>query len=227
MKNPQTVSFADGVAEDKTSNQLYLKAGREEMLAYLPPNRDGLKVLEIGCGEGGFAAQLTATCEVWGIEPFEPAADVAAQRLHRVFAQTFDAAKPQLPLDYFDIVVCNDVIEHMTDHDAFMLVGSLPNVRHYKNLFSLLIAQDWHYQDSGVLDRTHFRFFTIKSIRRSLQEAGFVVERLEGLPGGFYKPRDLWLLATAIFAFGYIAITLGCNRDILSMQIAFRGRKPG
>ncbi len=48
------------------------------------------------------------------------------------------------------------------------MVGSVPNVRYFKNLFDLLVLRDWDYKDSGVLDRTHLRYFTLKSLRRSL-----------------------------------------------------------
>ena len=82
-------------------------------------------------------------------------------------------------------MVCNDVIEHMADHDRFLrqirghiapggvLIGSVPNMRHYRALFELLVLRDWDYRDSGVLDRTHLRFFTARSLRRSLTRAGF------------------------------------------------------
>ena len=68
------------------------------------------------------------------------AADQARTRLDHVFQATFDEADPELPAGYFDVVVCNDVIEHMPDHDVFfeqvkrvlvpggVIVGSIPNV---------------------------------------------------------------------------------------------------
>jgi len=111
-------------------------------------------VLEVGCGEGAFSTEVPGTSETWGIEPDQRSAQVAKTRLFKVFVNTFDAVKAELPVRYFDLVVCNDVIEHMTDHDAFLhsiqdhmapgayLVGSVPNVRFYGNLFNLLIARD-------------------------------------------------------------------------------------
>jgi 2-polyprenyl-3-methyl-5-hydroxy-6-metoxy-1,4-benzoquinol methylase len=217
---------------------------RTEMLALMPA-RYG-RVLEIGCDEGGFAALLDA--EVWGLEPVPQAAAIAAGRLHRVLVGTFEATRDALPRGYFDVIVCNDVIEHMADHDSFLreigaylapggvLVGSVPNMRHYRTLFELLVLRDWHYRDSAVLDRTHLRWFTGRSLRRSLEEAGFAVERLHGINGGIpFLPNDgdegghrLDLLRQhvphALFGWAMIALTLGHARDIRFLQLGFRAR---
>ena len=74
---------------------------------------------------------------------------------------TFDDAEPKLPLGFFDVVICNDVIEHMADHASFfgtvakfiapgMIIGSIPNVRHYVNMVEYLVKKDWCYSDVGT-----------------------------------------------------------------------------
>ena len=217
---------------------------REEMLALLPAHYR--RVLEIGCDEGDFAARLHG--EVWGVEPEAAAATIAAGRLHRVLVGTFEATRAMLPVGYFDLVVCNDVIEHMADHDRFLreirahiapggvLIGSVPNMRHYRALFELLVLRDWDYRDTGVLDRTHLRWFTARSLRRSLERAGFAIERFQGInggirflpPGGVAAPRRFALarqhLPHALFGWALIVLTLGYWRDIRFMQFAFRVR---
>lgn len=229
---------AQGVAQATASNIGYRSQTRSEMMDFLPPARPGLKVLEIGCGNGAFCAAIGPHAELWGVEPFETSATIAKAHLFKVFPTTFEAAKPDLPPHYFDIVICNDVIEHMTDHEAFLrsiqdhmapgaaLVGSIPNVRYHKNLFDLVMARDWQYQDSGILDRTHFRFFTMKSLRRSLERAGFRVERLEGITGGIYFGWNLWALAYNAFAYTLIAVSGGRASDIQYLQIGFRAVRP-
>jgi hypothetical protein len=83
----------------------------------------------------------------------------------------------------------------MNDHNLFFktikkkmtekgfLIGSIPNVRFYSNLFRLLILKDWKYQDAGILDNTHLRFFTKKSLTRALLENGFSIDKLKGING--------------------------------------------
>jgi 2-polyprenyl-3-methyl-5-hydroxy-6-metoxy-1,4-benzoquinol methylase len=133
------------------------------------------KVLEIGCGKGAFLRQMRNQCEYWGIEPDAEAAKIASKQLARVFVGKFSEVKNEIPDRYFDLVICNDVIEHMDDHEEFLkdirakcvdnahLIGSIPNVRYILNLYELLIKRDWRYVNAGILDRTHKRFFTEKS----------------------------------------------------------------
>ncbi len=201
------------------------------MRAYLPENPR--RVLEIGCGEGAFIAGIEGAAEKWGIEPNPAAAQVAAGRLDRVLTGRFDAVADQLPKQYFDLVVCNDVIEHMEDHDRFLrdirayiaeggvLVGSVPNMRNYKVLFDLLFLGDWRYQDSGIMDRTHLRFFTKASLQRSITGAGYRVEVLRGMNGSLSPGRTKWAWPRFLFGCIWIAVTLGGARDIIPDQFGF------
>lgn len=209
----------------------YFKHMRPEMQEFVPAQRR--RVLDIGCSEGRFSASLPGVEERWGIEP-SPAARDARTRLDRVFESTFEEAQPDLPLKYFDVVVCNDVIEHMPDHARFlrdiqhhiapggMLVGSVPNVRYYENLFQFLLEKDWHYRDHGILDRTHMAFFTEKSLRHTLERSGFKVVAMRGInsvrwPGGSGRSR---LYAAA--AHGLSALSFGYFSDVLHLQFGFQ-----
>lgn len=211
----------------------YRGGHRPEVMALLPPLKPGLRVLEIGCGEGSFSVNIAGASETWGIEPDRRSADIAKMRLLKVFTDTFDAVKADLPKGYFDLVVCNDVIEHMTDHDAFLssiqdhmapdafLVGSVPNVRFYGNLFNLVVGRDWHYQNSGILDRTHFRFFTMRSVRRSLEDAGFTVRRLEGLNEAARTGWSARATAERMFRSMLMILQIGAGQDVKYLQIGF------
>lgn len=182
----------------------YYAKHRPEVVPFLP--RAPTRVLEIGCGEGRFRANLPRTCEYRGVEPSAEAGRVAAAVLDAVLIGTYGEVAAKLPPHYFDVVICNDVIEHMPDHDAFLedikqkmapgayLVGSVPNVRYLPNLSQVLIAKEWRYEAFGVLDRTHLRFFTRRSWERTLREHGFVVETIAGINGvtpGATWPRRL------------------------------------
>lgn len=203
------------------------------MLPFVPDRR--ARVLEIGCSEGRFSSALDGVQERWGIEP-SPAAELARTRLDRVFQATFEQAEPDLPQNYFDLVICNDVIEHMPDHCRFlrniknhiapggMLIGSIPNVRYYQNMFQFLLEKDWNYTDFGILDRTHVSFFTEKSLRKTLERSGFEIVQMKGIntarrsDGAF---RDKAYLAAA---FGLSVLTLGYFSDIRHLQFAFQAK---
>jgi len=203
------------------------------MHAFLPERFE--RVLEIGCDEGDFSGELKA--ETWGVEPVAEAAALAGTKLHKVLVGTFEQVRDQLPRDYFDVVVCNDVIEHMVDHHVFLreiipflkpdgvLVGSIPNVRFYTNLFEVLLLRDWRYRDLGILDRTHMRFFTERSLRRDLADAGFRIELFRGIHGGARRMKFGLKdnqLPRALFGCLLLGLSLGTWRDILWLQFGFR-----
>jgi 2-polyprenyl-3-methyl-5-hydroxy-6-metoxy-1,4-benzoquinol methylase len=203
-------------------------------MAFLPQSYE--RVLEIGCAQGCFSGAIAAGRETWGIEPSPDAARVAAERLTTVLTGTFGEVAPRLPRDHFDVVICNDVIEHMADHDQFLeiiklylrpggcIVGSIPNVRFVYNLAELILLKDWRYREEGILDRTHLRFFTEKSFRRSLLEHGYRVEELRGINSSLCRSTSpKALLHMAVIA-GAIAVSLGTQRDVRFLQFGFRAR---
>ncbi len=171
-------------------DRAYYENPRPEMLRFVPQTRR--RVLEIGCGTGGFIASIVGCDEKWGVEPTDAGFE-ASEKLTRVLHGTFDAVKGQLPHQYFDVIICNDVIEHIADHRAFLaevkmllspngtLIGSLPNVCFYDTLLRAVFENDWRYADAGILDRTHLAFFTTKSFRRVLEEAGYHVIKVQGI----------------------------------------------
>jgi 2-polyprenyl-3-methyl-5-hydroxy-6-metoxy-1,4-benzoquinol methylase len=180
---------------NEKSEQLYATfegAKRHEMIQFLPSKYS--KVLEIGCNVGKFATSIKSKpCEYWGVEPFEEAANVAKTKMDKVLVGFYDNIANEIPDNYFDLVIANDVIEHMEQPWNFFksiknkmtsnafIVLSIPNVRYFNNLVDLLFHKDWKYIDCGILDITHLRFFTEKSIVRLLNEYGFKIEMMKGI----------------------------------------------
>ncbi len=198
------------------------------MVKFLP--KEYHYVLEIGCGEGNFSRFLKSGCEIWGCEPDERAAAVAARKLARILLGNYETVAEKIPADYFDLVICNDVIEHMEDHDWFfdsiiqkmrpggVLVGSIPNIRHIRTLYELVFKKDWQYQDGGTLDRTHLRFFTRKSLLRTLIAHKFTIEEFAGI-------NVTQSTINHIIQFFINFVTLWCHRDVKYLQFAFRIRR--
>lgn len=154
-----------------------------------------MRILEVGCGEGEFAANLKGerAVNITGIEPFESAASVALARLDRVLVADVNTGIDKLQNERFDCVVCNDVLEHLVDpwdtlkrlHPLVatggVLVASLPNMRFMPVLKDLVIKGEWRYVGQGVMDRTHLRFFTQKSMRSLFEESGYNVTHMQGI----------------------------------------------
>jgi 2-polyprenyl-3-methyl-5-hydroxy-6-metoxy-1,4-benzoquinol methylase len=171
----------------------YFSNQRYEVSQFLPSSMLGMKVLEIGCGDGSFIENITVDCEYWGVEPDNHSAKLASIKLSKVLNGKFEDVYDLIPDDYFDCLICSDVIEHMINENYFILmvqkklknnsviVGSIPNVRHISNLLKLLLFRDWKYEDSGILDKTHLRFFTFKSINRFLEKNQYDIELIAGI----------------------------------------------
>lgn len=170
----------------------YFGIFRNEMIKYLPEN--ARYILDIGCGSGNLGAYLQSEkdCIVWGIEPDVNAANEAAKKLTKVFNTIFDNTI-EFGDQKFDVIFFNDVLEHLIDPwDALefskkllstqgVVISSIPNILYYKTQKEILIHRDWKYADSGILDKTHLRFFTSKSIIRMYQDTGFEIITHEGI----------------------------------------------
>jgi 2-polyprenyl-3-methyl-5-hydroxy-6-metoxy-1,4-benzoquinol methylase len=71
-----------------------------------------------------------------------------------------------------------------------VVVASIPNILFFYQIFRILIEEDWRYEDSGILDNTHLRFFTKKSIIRMFEMSGYQVTKIMGInasPGWKYR----------------------------------------
>ncbi len=152
--------------------------------AAVPP---GARVLDVGAADGSVAAVLTAmACTVVGVEPDPVAAEQARAHCERVIVgdvTDVDAADLGGP---FDAIVFLDVLEHMVDPASALvqvqsmlapggrIVVSVPNATHAGVRLSL-IENRFEYQDTGLLDRTHLRFFDHDSFLDLLGDAGLRV----------------------------------------------------
>jgi 2-polyprenyl-3-methyl-5-hydroxy-6-metoxy-1,4-benzoquinol methylase len=183
---------------------------REDLVKFILANVGGRgRVLDIGCAEGRFGSRLKRDgfAEVWGVEPYAPAAASAAEVLDRVIVGTFPECLPQIE-GRFDMVVMADSLEHIADPWAALdavsgvlatggvLVLSVPNVSHI-SVVSKVLRGRWDYAESGHLDRTHLRFFTPSSLRAMLESEGYEIEafRPSSSPRRWFQMPAVWLLS--------------------------------
>ncbi len=148
-------------------------------------------VLEIGCGVGSTLIWLkkTGKCHyVTGIDAFATSGDTTT--IDEFINFDLNCGLPQNLTVKYDAILCLDVLEHLTDpweianslknllNENGQLIVSLPNIQNYKVVLSLLFKGNFNYEKEGILDKTHLRFFTIKTGIKMLQDAGFIVEKV-------------------------------------------------
>lgn len=155
-------------------SESYFGHARKE-IATLLPSQCG-RVLEIGCGSGatlGWLRQSQRTSHTVGVEIAQAAANDAKTNVDEVYCLDFEHTELPSQNADFDVILCLDVLEHLVNpwgavdrlvsrylKRGGVLVVSLPNVQHYSVVLPLLFKGRWDYEDAGLLDRTHLRFFT-------------------------------------------------------------------
>ncbi len=153
------------------------------------------RILDVGCSSGFFAEYLldTQKCnEAYGIELFPEAAKIAETKLTKVYCDSVENAIDELPEAFFDIIFFNDVLEHLVNPEEVLLkikskltkdgiiITSIPNMMYFMVIYRLIMNQDFKYESSGVMDKTHLRWFTRKSILRMFENCGYDVLLTKG-----------------------------------------------
>ncbi len=165
-------------------NPAYVGA-RPDLAALVP---DGWRtLLDVGCANGALGAALQVQNpggRVTGIELDTDMAEEARTRLDRVEIGDVREALARLADEglRFDVIICGDVLEHLVDpwqallglrerlSEGGSIIVSLPNVAHL-SVFWALFQRSWQYQERGIFDRTHLRFFAERDIRQLVDDA--------------------------------------------------------
>lgn len=183
---------------DQSGNAHYdLKLGYPSSHTYaLDAVAPGAHVLDIGSGPGGLAVELTKKgCSVTVVDRHLPASVPDG-----IAVEVRDLDDNQaIGVVGHDTLLLLDVIEHLKDPEQFLerlregfdyeprrLILTTPNIAFVAQRVMLLLGQ-FNYGKTGILDRTHKRLFTFRSIRHLLRDAGFKIKTIKGVPAPFPK----------------------------------------
>ena len=163
----------------------------------------GSRVLDVGCGTGWTAKELRDKkgCEVLGVEPNESRAEAARSLGNQVHVGYLEDLRVE-EVAPFDIVLFADVLEHLSDPFSILcdakrylrpggsVVVSVPNIAHWMVRLDLLRGR-FNYQPTGIMDATHLRWFTEKTLRQLLENAGYRIDEWR-VTCGNSMPEYVW-----------------------------------
>jgi 2-polyprenyl-3-methyl-5-hydroxy-6-metoxy-1,4-benzoquinol methylase len=153
----------------------------------------GRRLLDVGAAHGYLAGELRSQgFQVTGLEADSVLGEEAAKHCDEFVLLDLDGPLPGFNRS-FDVMVFGDVLEHLKDPETVLrefvrhlsdngeVIISLPNVANIYVRLNLLFGR-FDYQDRGLLDKTHLHFFTSKTFRQFISDAGLKLERLTATP---------------------------------------------
>ena len=182
------------INEYQQKSDKYYSNYREDIAAYIPFIVNS-KLVDVGCGKGNLMAYLKKNNiikEAVGVDFIAyPLNNNIELLIDKFIIADIQQQNLNLPKNYFDIMVCADILEHLVDPWSTLLylkqflkkegilIVSLPNIQEYTALKSIVFNGDFKYAPSGILDKTHMRFFCKKNIQALVTQAGFSIETCE------------------------------------------------
>lgn len=167
----------------------YYSVVRKDIISLIEKNN--INVLEVGCGIGstlGRIKYLYPDATVKGIELQKEVAEIGAMN-YDIVCGDIETIMLDYEDNYFDYIIFGDVLEHLRDPWRVLekvrkylkkdgrILTSIPNILNAEVIFNLLKGY-FTYEDSGILDRTHLRFFTKKEIIKMFEQTGYVIENM-------------------------------------------------
>jgi len=199
-------------------------------LASVPP---GCRVLDIGCGNGAFDRLLVEQgCRVHGLDRH------SEQYVTGLDAYTqidLDVQNHAFPVHGYDYILLLDILEHLRQPETLLaylrgesgpqpkplVLISIPNVAFFIIRLRLLCGS-FHYGKLGILDLTHTRLFTEKSIIALLTRNGYCVESVAGIPPPYPKAIGMNFVSRALLVVNQWCIVL--SRRLFAYQLLIIAR---
>jgi glycosyltransferase involved in cell wall biosynthesis len=194
--------------------------------------KPGNKILDVGCGQGRVGRELVKKgCRVTGLDRHVP---INSGREPNMDFIRWDLDRTEFPVNVsqFDQIFLLDIIEHLKDPAHFMdelrfatgckrpqIVLTTANIGFFATRLMLSLGQ-FNYGKKGILDVTHTRLFTFRSIRELLIQSGYKILEVRGIPAPFpLALGDNWL---ARLLLGLNSLLIHLSKGLFGYQIFVR-----
>lgn len=213
----------------------YYRHIRREIVSIVPTNC--LKILDVGCGAGMLGKALKEQNSqrlVVGIEMNEEAFYYAQINIDQAYQAELETFDPPFSQGEFDCIIFADILEHLKNpweitrryatflNPGGLMIVSIPNIRYLPILRQVAELGSWQYQDEGILDRTHLRFFTKNSFIELLDQANIACNSVFYLGGQELHPPG----PEGIVKLGNLSLANVSEedfRELWAYQILFKG----
>lgn len=172
----------------------YYSNVRTELLDLIPNESRKGTILEIGAAKGNtllYAKKNEYAQKIYGIELFNLLTEQEKSEFDGFHIGNIESIAFPFSDVSFDVIICGDVLEHLIDPYALVknlkkyltpngvLIASIPNIREWTTLKNIIFRADFCYQDSGILDKTHLRFFCKKNAIDLFENQNYTIKRVE------------------------------------------------
>lgn len=149
----------------------------------------GQRVLEVGSSSGYLTKVLSekgAVVDILEVEK-EPFTKAKQHAQNSFFGSIEDLEVQNKIKNKYDVIICADVLEHLVEPEIVLnflktrlekdgiLLVSIPNVAYWGMRVHLMFSGDFSYHDSGLMDRTHLRFFSFNNFKDLLKKSSFKI----------------------------------------------------
>jgi 2-polyprenyl-3-methyl-5-hydroxy-6-metoxy-1,4-benzoquinol methylase len=183
-----------------------------KIVQYVGENK---RVLDVGCAAGYLAKELKKkNCYVVGIELDPKAAKEATRYCDKVITGNVEVIDEiSYSEGFFDIIIYADVLEHLVRPDLVLkkfakylskkgyVLASIPNVVNWYYRLRFLFGT-FNYEESGILDKTHLRFFTLKTAKELFETSDYRIIKIDYT--GFASKYKILRLFPGFFAIQFI-----------------------
>ena len=185
-------------------------------------------VLDVGCGRGYVAEELAKKARrVTALDQYAPTSSANPKvEFHQA---NLDTGKLPVDVSQYDQIFMLDIIEHLRDPVDFMeklraatgykrpeIIITTANIGFFITRIMLFFGH-FNYGRKGILDRTHTRLFTFNSLRELLDETGYKVTEVKGIPAPYPSALGNSWTSRALVAFN--SMLIGVSKGLFSYQI--------